>query len=191
MDGQRSVLTDGKYVLQESVLKVDYELVHPGDEGTKILDFSISPDVPLRGAPLAIDVKVQGGSDALHPYLKVHFGSEEAQSTLYKIDDVRIGKTNLVFCLESGQTIVNSMRLLSNSFGMKEQRFPSAIKARTAQSCPKNLPDLDFSNITFNENGSVEVSIMNTGSQPSRATTVRVWYDGMQTEAFGLPLSLL
>ena len=59
--------------------------------------------------------------------------------------------------------------------------------ARTAQSCPKNLPDLDFSNITFNENGSVEVSIMNTGSQPSRATTVRVWYDGMQTEAFELP----
>ena len=52
VDGQRFCSYNRKYVLQESVLKVDYELVHRRRED-QILDFSISPGIPL-GAPLAI-----------------------------------------------------------------------------------------------------------------------------------------
>ena len=111
-----------------------------------------------------------------------------AQSTLYKIDDVRIGKTNLVSLSGIWPNDCQQHEVTVQLFRDEGTTVPIGDPvARTAQSCPKNLPDLDFSNITFNENGGVEVSIVNTGSQPSRATTVRVWYDGMQTEAFELP----
>jgi hypothetical protein len=183
-----AVLQSGQYIKQDTSIELEYRLIHPEDRGTSIVDVSIWPDAPMRGAPVTVHVRLQWGSDVLQPYLNVQLEASQTQSMLYAVESLGIGTTTLLSfdavwpndCdLHDVQVQLYRDENASMAFGDS--------KLVSAKSCPVQLPDLEVLSFDETPEGVFSVAVVNKGGASSKATTVHVLLDGVQSTTMNLP----
>jgi len=183
------VLQSGEYILQQQNLSVPYELSHPSDSGTQLLDFSMRPDTPIRGSPIEFPVTIKGGSDVVQPYVRVSLNSDVSQTTIFHMDPLAIGEYRTVSFAAKWPADCDRYEVEIQLFEDFEQQLPigEALK-RKAKSCPTNMAELKIMSLSPSNLTGIELKITNSGSINSSESSFLVYFDGLSPKEYPLPV---
>ena len=183
------VLQSGEYVPQQQNLSVAYELSHPSDSGTQLIDFSMRPDTPIRGSPIEFPVTIKGGSDVVQPYVRVSLNSDVSQTTIFHMDPLAIGEYRTVSFAAKWPADCDRYEVEIQLFEDFEQQLPigEALK-RKAKSCPTNMAELKIMSLSPSNLTGIELKITNSGSINSSESSFLVYFDGLSPKEYPLPV---
>ena len=143
------VLQSGEYVLQQQNISVAYEISHPLDSGTQLIDFSMSPDIPIRGSPIQLPVTIRGGSDVVQPYVRVSFDSEIVQTSSVHIDPLSIGEIRIINFEAKWPADCNRYQIKIQLFEDEKLAIPIGDElTKMAKSCPTNMAELEIMSLS-------------------------------------------
>ena len=183
------VLQSGEYVLQQQNISVAYEISHPLDSGTQLIDFSMSPDIPIRGSPIQLPVTIRGGSDVVQPYVRVSFDSEIVQTSSVHIDPLSIGEIRIINFEAKWPADCNRYQIKIQLFEDDKFEIPIGEElTKMAKSCPTNMAELEIMSLSPSNLSGVELEITNSGSVDSSASSFLVYFDGLSPKEYSLPV---